>query len=81
MKLQINKVKRKEIINYLDELVKYSKTTIKERFRIIRRFFEYDYSQNIIKENFIEGYNTIEKLKTEKVEVVPKKCTYFYFSI
>ena len=69
----INKVKRIEIINYLDNLAKYSKTTIKERFRIIRRSFEYAYSQNIIRENFMEGYNAIEKPKPEVIEVVPKK--------
>lgn len=69
----INKVKRIEIVNYLDELAKYSKTTIKERFRIIRRAYEYAYSKNIIKENFMEGYNAIEKPKTKVVEVVPKK--------
>lgn len=60
----INKVSRIEIINYLNELAEYSPTTIKERYRIIKRAFDYAYNQNMIKDNFMSGYNAIEKPKT-----------------
>ena len=43
----INQVSRKEIVDYLDELARYSPTTIKERFRIIKRAFDYAYNKNL----------------------------------
>lgn len=61
----INKVQRMEIVNYLNELAKYSPTTIKERFRVIKRAFDCAYSQNLIKENYMDGFNAIEKPKTK----------------
>lgn len=69
----INKVSRIEIVDYLNKLAEYSPTTIKERYRIIKRAFDYAYSQNLIKENFMNGYNAIEKPKTKVIKVVPKK--------
>ena len=69
----INKVKRMEIIDYLNKLAEYSPTTIKERFRIIRRAFDYAYNKNLIKDNFMDGYNAIEKPKTKIKKVVPPK--------
>lgn len=69
----INKVSRIEIVNYLNELAEYSPTTIKERFRIIKRAFDYSYSQNLIKDNFMDGYNAVEKPKTKVNNIVPKK--------
>ena len=36
----INKVSRIEIVDYLNKLAEYSPTTIKERFRIIKRAFD-----------------------------------------
>lgn len=71
----INKVSRSEIVDYLNELAKYSPTTIKERYRIIKRAFDYAYDQNLIKDNFMAGYNLIEKPKTKVVNVVPKKIS------
>lgn len=70
-KKPINKVSRMEIIDYFNELAKYSPTTIKERFRIIKRAFDYAYSQNLIRDNFMSGYNAIEKPKTKVIKVVP----------
>lgn len=69
----INKVSRMEIIDYLNKLAEYSPTTIKERFRIIKRAFDYAYNQNMIKDNFMSGYNAIEKPRTKVTKVVPKK--------
>lgn len=69
----INQVSRKEIVDYLDELARYSPTTIKERFRIIKRAFDYAYNKNLIKDNFMEGYNSIEKPKTKVNKIVPPK--------
>lgn len=67
----INKVSRMEIIDYLNELAEYSPTTIKERYRIIKRAFDYAYSQNMIRDNFMSGYNAIEKPRTKVIKVVP----------
>lgn len=67
----INKVSRMEIVEYLNKLAEYSPTTIKERFRIIKRAFDYAYSQNMIKDNFLQGYNAIEKPKTKVIKVAP----------
>ena len=67
----INKVSRMEIIDYLNELAEYSPTTIKERYRIIKRAFDYAYSQNMIRDNFMSGYNAIEKPRTKVTKVVP----------
>lgn len=67
----INKVNRIEIVDYLNKLAEYSPTTIKERYRIIKRAFDYAYSQNMIKDNYMNGYNAIEKPKTKVVKVVP----------
>lgn len=67
----INKVSRIEIVDYLNKLAEYSPTTIKERYRIIKRAFDYAYSQNMIKDNFMSGYNAIEKPKTKVVKVAP----------
>lgn len=69
-KKPINKVSRIEIIDYLNKLAEYSPTTIKERFRIIKRAFDYAYSQNMIKDNFMSGYNAIEKPKTKVTKIV-----------
>ena len=69
----INKVSRIEIVNYLNKLAEYSPTTIKERFRIIKRAFDCAYSQNIIKDNYMDGYNAVEKPKTKVNNIVPKK--------
>lgn len=69
----INKVSRMEIVNYLNKLAEYSPTTIKERFRIIKRAFDYAYSQNLIRDNFMDGYNAVEKPKTKVIKAVPKK--------
>ncbi len=55
---------------YLNKLAEYSPTTIKERFRIIKRAFDYAYSQNMIKDNFMSGYNAIEKPKTKVTKIV-----------
>lgn len=67
----INKVSRMEIIDYLNELTEYSPTTIKERYRIIKRAFDYAYSQNMIRDNYMSGYNAIEKPRTKVAKVVP----------
>lgn len=67
----INKVSRIEIVDYLNKLAEYSPTTIKERFRIIKRAFDYAYSQNLIRDNFMDGYNAVEKPKTKVIKVVP----------
>lgn len=69
----INNVSRIEIVNYLNKLAEYSPTTIKERFRIIKRAFGYAYNQNIIKDNYMGGYNAVEKPKTKVNNIVPKK--------
>ena len=69
----INKVSRLEIVDYLNELAEYSPTTIKERYRIIKRAFDYAYSQNLIKDNYMDGYNAIEKPKTKVAKVVPQR--------
>lgn len=71
----INKLNRAEIIDYLDRLAQYSPTTIKERYRIIKRAYEYAYNNNIIKENYMEGYNAIEKPKTQAVKTVQPKIS------
>ena len=70
-KKPINKVSRMEIIDYLNKLAEYSPTTIKERYRIIKRALDYAYNQNLIRDNFMSGYNAIEKPKTKINKVVP----------
>ena len=69
----INKVKREEIVNFFDKLSQYSPTTIKERYRIIKRAFDTAYHNNLIKENFMDGYNAIEMPKAKVIKIVPPK--------
>ena len=67
----INKVTRMEIIDYLEVLSHNSPTTIKERYRIIKRAFDYAYNKDIIRENFMDGYNPIGKPKSKVSKPVP----------
>lgn len=60
----ISKVTRDEVINYLESLRNYSKSTIKQNYEEICMAFGKAKYENIISYNFMEGYNRVEKPKS-----------------
>ena len=63
----ISKVTRNEIINYLENLRNYSTSTIKQTYELICMAFGKAKYENIIEDNFMEGYNRVEKPKSSFV--------------
>ena len=61
----IAKVTRDEVVNYLAKLKTYSKTTIKQNYELLCMGFGEAYHQQIINDNFLDGYKRIEKPKSE----------------
>lgn len=61
----IAKVTRDEVVNYLAKLKTYSKTTIKQNYELLCMGFGEAYHQQLIKDNFLDGYKRIEKPKSE----------------
>lgn len=61
----ISKVTRDEIVKYLESLKNYSKSTIKQNYELLCMAFGQAKYENIITENFMEGYNRVEKPKSE----------------
>lgn len=63
----ISKVTRTDIINYLESLREYSSSTIKQTYELICMAFGKAKYENIIEDNFMEGYNRVEKPKSSYV--------------
>lgn len=61
----ISKVTRAEVVKYLEELKGYSKSTIKQNYELLCMAFGQAKYENIITDNFMEGYNRVEKPKSE----------------
>lgn len=61
----ISKVTRDEVVNYLEGLRYYSTSTIKQNYELLCMAFGQAKYENIIADNFMEGYNRIEKPKSE----------------
>ena len=61
----ISKVSRDEVIKYLEGLKCYSKSTIKQNYELLCMAFGQAKYENIITDNFMEGYNRVEKPKSE----------------
>ena len=61
----ISKVTRDEVVKYLESLKNYSKSTIKQTYELICMAFGQAKYENIITDNFMDGYNRVEKPKSE----------------
>ena len=61
----ISKVTRDEVVKYLESLKNYSKSTIKQNYELLCMAFGQAKYENIITDNFMEGYNRVEKPKSE----------------
>lgn len=61
----ISKVTRDEVVKYLENLKNYSKSTIKQNYELLCMAFGQAKYENIITDNFMEGYNRVEKPKSE----------------
>jgi integrase len=61
----ISKVTRDEVIRYLESLKCYSKSTIKQNYELLCMAFGQAKYENIITDNFMEGYNRVEKPKSD----------------
>ena len=63
--IPIAKVKREDIIKYLESLKQYSKSTIKQIYELICMAFGQATYENIITDNFMTGWKRVEKPKSE----------------
>lgn len=63
--IPITKVKREDIIKYLESLKSYSKSTIKQNYELICMAFGQATYENIITDNFMSGWKRVEKPKSE----------------
>lgn len=63
--IPITKVKREDIIKYLESLKQYSKSTIKQIYELICMAFGQATYENIITDNFMTGWKRVEKPKSE----------------
>lgn len=61
----ISKVTREEIVNYLSRLSKYSVSTIKQVYELLCIGYGEAGHQNIIENNFLDGYKRVNKPKSE----------------
>ena len=64
----IFKVTREDIIKYLEELRSYSTSTIKQVYEELCMAFGQAKYQNIITDNFMDGYNRVEKPKSNLIK-------------
>lgn len=62
--IPLSKVKREDVVNYLETLKKYSSSTIKQIYELICIAFGEATYQSIIKENFMTGWNRVKKTKS-----------------
>ena len=63
--IPITKVKRDDVIKYLESLKSYSKSTIKQNYELICMAFGQASYENIITDNFMTGWKRVEKPKSE----------------
>ena len=63
--IPIVKVQREDVLRYLETLKPYSKSTIKQVYELICMAFGQAKYENIITDNFMEGYKRVEKPKSE----------------
>lgn len=63
--MPIVKVKREDVIKYLEGLKMYSKSTIKQIYELICMGFGQATYENIITDNFMTGWKRVEKPKSE----------------
>lgn len=63
--IPIVKVKRDDVIRYLESLKLYSKSTIKQNYELICMAFGQATYENIITDNFMTGWKRVEKPKSE----------------
>lgn len=63
--IPIAKVKRDDVVKYLETLKPYSASTIKQIYELICMVFGQATYENIISDNFMEGYKRVEKPKSE----------------
>lgn len=63
--IPISKVKREDVVKYLESLKQYSNSTIKQIYELICMAFGEATYQNIIKENFMVGWKRVEKPKSQ----------------
>ena len=63
--IPIVKVKREDVIKYLESLKSYSKSTIKQIYELICMAFGQATYENIITDNFMTGWKRVEKPKSE----------------
>lgn len=63
--MPITKVKREDVIKYLENLKSYSKSTIKQIYELICMAFGQATYENIITDNFMTGWKRVEKPKSE----------------
>lgn len=63
--IPITKVKREDVIKYLESLKSYSKSTIKQTYELICMAFGQATYENIITDNFMTGWKRVEKPKSE----------------
>lgn len=63
--IPIAKVKRDDVVKYLETLKPYSASTIKQIYELICMAFGQATYENIISDNFMEGYKRVEKPKSE----------------
>ena len=61
----ISQVTRDEVVKYLESMKNYSKSTIKQNYELLCMAFGQAKYENIITDNFMEGYNRVEKPKSE----------------
>ena len=63
--IPITKVKREDVIKYLENLKSYSKSTIKQTYELICMAFGQATYESIITDNFMTGWKRVEKPKSE----------------
>ena len=63
--IPITKVKREDVIKYLESLKSYSKSTIKQTYELICMAFGQAIYENIITDNFMTDWKRVEKPKSE----------------
>lgn len=73
--IPIVKVKRDDIVEYLETLKPYSKSTIKQVYELICMAFGQAAYENIITNNFMQGYKRVEKPKSEYISKERKSLT------
>ncbi len=73
--IPISKVKREDIVEYLETLKSYSESTIKQLYELICMAFGQATYENIITNNFMEGYKRVEKPKSEYISKERKSLT------